>query len=56
MVKRQRYATRRELVRILAEHDLDTDVVHTVVERLEELGVPVDALVKITVDEPIERG
>ena len=43
-----RFATRRELVGLLAEDDLDLTDVRAVVDRLADLGVEVEQLVTIT--------
>lgn len=59
MVTRQRYATRAELAERMAAHmrahnDMDVsweDLAMAALEGLAELHVPVDALVKITVEE-----
>lgn len=59
MVQRRRYATRAELAERMAEHmrganDMDAnfeDFALAALEALAELHVPVDALVKITVEE-----
>lgn len=50
-MKRHRYATRDELVSLLADRVGAVTTPDAVVARLADLGVPVDALVKITVDE-----
>lgn len=51
MAQRNRYATEDELVGLLAGDDLDLELVRVVVERLDELGAPVDHLVKVAVEE-----
>ncbi len=52
-MKRRRYATRDELVELLAARakDIDRAAVSAVIQELADLGAPVDALVKITTDE-----
>lgn len=52
-MKRRRYATRNELVELLAESErnIDQATARAVIDGLAELGAPVDALVKITTDE-----
>lgn len=54
MPKRQRYATREELAELLASRLSGQPAPAELVEALAALGVNVDALVKITVDEPFE--
>lgn len=59
MVQRRRFATRAELAERMADcmrdaNDIDTnfeDLARAALEALAELHVPVDALVKITVEE-----
>jgi hypothetical protein len=55
MPRRYRHATGDELVSLLADDDLDTELVSQVINRLAELGAPVDDLIRITVDEPLRR-
>jgi hypothetical protein len=58
MPQRRRYATRAELVTLVAEHvdtttgDLDEFAIGIVLSALEAHGVDPAALVQITVDEP----
>lgn len=52
---RRRHATRDELVGLLAEDDLDPTAVRVVVERLAQLGAPVDTLVRIEVTEQLAK-
>lgn len=52
---RRRLATRDELVGLLAEDDLDPAAVRVIVERLAQLGAPVDALVRIEVAEQLAK-
>ena len=64
MVQRRRYATRDELVELLepwaasvderfpdGDYQI-TDIAREFLDALGEMGAPVDALVKITVEEP----
>ena len=58
MPQRRRYATRDELVALLAEQpevvsNTTAEAVDAVVDALAGLGIKVDALVKITVDEDV---
>lgn len=55
MPRRNRHATRDEVISLLAKDDLDTGLVTQVINRLAELGAPVDDLIRITVDEPLRR-
>lgn len=55
MPRRRRLATADEVVGLLAEDDLDPTVVRIVVERLAQLGAPVDALVRIEVAEQLDK-
>jgi crotonobetainyl-CoA:carnitine CoA-transferase CaiB-like acyl-CoA transferase len=50
-VQRHRFATRDELVSLLADRLGAVTTPDAVVDLLAEMGAPVDALVKITVDE-----
>jgi hypothetical protein len=52
---RRRNATAAELAELVAEDDIDPAAVRVVVDRLAQLGVPVDSLVRITVDEPMTK-
>jgi hypothetical protein len=51
-MRRRRYATREELIELLAGRSPDIDWT-TVVVVLAEIGVPVDHLVKVEVDEEV---
>lgn len=53
-MKRNRYATRDELISLVVEQVGAVATPDSVIDRLAELGAPIDALVKITVEEPIE--
>lgn len=55
MPRRRRYADRQELAELLADDvpDSESTSVTAVLEALAGRGVPVDALVKIEVDETI---
>lgn len=55
MPRRHRHATRDEVIALLAQDDLDTELVTQVINRLAELGAPVDDLIRITVNEPLRR-
>jgi hypothetical protein len=52
MPERRRFMTREELAaQISATKDVTTSAVHDVLDALDDMGVPVDALVKITARE-----
>jgi hypothetical protein len=51
MPKRRRYATRDELAALVAAHTPTEAEARAVLDALARLGVPVDALVKIEIDE-----
>lgn len=53
MPQRRRYATREELGDLLAQHLDGQPTREEIVEALAVLGVNVDALVKVTVDEDV---
>lgn len=56
MPKRRRYATRPELMELLAGRvpDAEPACLERVLDGLSELGVAVDGLVKVSVDEEID--
>lgn len=55
MTQALRYATRDELVGLLAEDDTDPRTVRHLVERLADLGVDVDHLVSLQVTHQLHR-
>jgi hypothetical protein len=53
MPQRRRYATQDELAELITERLNPEPTGGDIVAALAELGVPVDALVKVTVDEDV---
>lgn len=54
MPQRRRFATREELAALLAQRLSDQPTPDEIVEVLTALGAPMDALVVVITDEPIE--